>query len=306
MKVTQAAAEADNAGVQMRTTLSPSRAGDFLACPLLYRFRVIDRLPETPDPVMVRGSLVHSVLEELFAEPASARTVERARELLPREWEQMREEHESLAELFPTHDGDERAAEELTWLASAVTLLDSYFTMEDPRWVEPEARELRLSHTLESGLTLGGVADRLDVAADGRIRVVDYKSGRSPHPDFEARALFQMRFYALVIWRTRGVIPTVLQLLYLADRTVLEYAPTELELVATERKMIALWAAITDSLERREFQPRTSAMCQWCAFRDVCPEWGGTPPPMPDVTLVPADFDVIEEHASVVEPVETT
>ena len=28
--------------------LSPSRASDFLQCPLLYRFRSIDRLPERP------------------------------------------------------------------------------------------------------------------------------------------------------------------------------------------------------------------------------------------------------------------
>ncbi|HEY4866214.1 MAG TPA: PD-(D/E)XK nuclease family protein, partial [Candidatus Dormibacteraeota bacterium] len=44
-------------------SLSPSRAGDFLTCPLLYRFRVIDRLPEPPSPAAVRGTLVHAVLE---------------------------------------------------------------------------------------------------------------------------------------------------------------------------------------------------------------------------------------------------
>ena len=32
--------------------------------------------------------------------------------------------------------------------------------------------------------------------------MVDYKTGRSPGEDFEAKALFQMKFYALVIWRT--------------------------------------------------------------------------------------------------------
>jgi putative RecB family exonuclease len=300
MEVTPAEPTAPDSGVLMRTTLSPSRAGDFVTCPLLYRFRVIDRLPEAPDPMSTRGSLLHAVLEDLFAEPAAERTVERARELLPHEWERMREEHPSLAELFRSDDGVEQAAEESAWLASAVALLDSYFALEDPRRVEPEARELRLEHTLESGLTLGGIADRVDVAPDGRIRVVDYKSGRSPHERYEAKALFQMRFYALVIWRTRGVIPTVLQLLYLSDRTVLEYTPTEHELLATERKVVALWEAITDSLERREFEPSPGAMCRWCSHRAVCPEWGGTPPPMPEVTLVPADHQLDHDPAPVV------
>ncbi|MFD0788030.1 PD-(D/E)XK nuclease family protein, partial [Micromonospora azadirachtae] len=32
----------------VRASLSPSRAADFKTCPLLYRFRSIDRLPERP------------------------------------------------------------------------------------------------------------------------------------------------------------------------------------------------------------------------------------------------------------------
>ena len=43
-------------------SLSPSRASDFMTCPLLYRFRTIDRLPEKPTPDQVRGTLVHAVL----------------------------------------------------------------------------------------------------------------------------------------------------------------------------------------------------------------------------------------------------
>ncbi|NUP20980.1 MAG: DUF2800 domain-containing protein, partial [Streptomyces sp.] len=47
-------------------SLSPSRASDFMQCPLLYRFRVIDRLPEKPSAAATKGTLVHAVLERLF------------------------------------------------------------------------------------------------------------------------------------------------------------------------------------------------------------------------------------------------
>ena len=33
-------------GVDVLGALSPSRASDFMTCPLLYRYRTIDRLPE--------------------------------------------------------------------------------------------------------------------------------------------------------------------------------------------------------------------------------------------------------------------
>lgn len=269
---------------QVRTALSPSRAGDFQTCPLLYRFRTIDRLPEPPSPAAARGTLVHAVLEDLFDLPAGDRTIEAAAAMLPSRWEALKEQEPRLAELFTA----EQAADQAAWLASATELLGAYYSLEDPRWLEPAERELRVDHELASGLGLGGIVDRLDVAPDGRIRVVDYKTGRAPSPRFEDKALFQMKFYALVIWRTRGVMPTVLQLLYLADRTTLEYVPTESDLLSTERKLQALWDAIQDCVERGEFRPRRSALCGWCAHQDACPEFGGTTPPMPALEIVPA------------------
>ncbi|MCZ9339058.1 PD-(D/E)XK nuclease family protein, partial [Streptomyces sp. TRM76130] len=72
-------------------SLSPSRAGDFMQCPLLYRFRVIDRLPEKPSEAATRGTLVHAVLERLFDAPAAERTPPRAKALVPGEWGRLRE-----------------------------------------------------------------------------------------------------------------------------------------------------------------------------------------------------------------------
>lgn len=269
--------------VPVRERLSPSRASDFLGCPLRYRYRTVDRLPEPADPVAVRGTLVHAVLEDLFDLPAADRTLERAVSSVPTSWDRLRRDDERLSGLFAAEE-DERA-----WLTSAHRLLESYFALEDPRWLEPEGREVRVDHRLSSGLGLGGIVDRVDVAADGRIRIVDYKTGRSPSERFEEKALFQMRFYALVLWRARGVLPTLLQLMYLGDRTVLSYEPTVEDLEATERRLGALWEAIDHALSTGDFPARPGSLCRWCSFTDVCPEQGGTLLPWPAVRRVPAD-----------------
>src|SRR3989440_11331166 len=73
--------------VERRPALSPSRAADFMTCPLLYRFRTIDRLPEPPTTATARGTLVHAALERLFDLPAAGRTPEAARGLLARGWD---------------------------------------------------------------------------------------------------------------------------------------------------------------------------------------------------------------------------
>jgi putative RecB family exonuclease len=249
-------------------SLSPSRASDFLTCPLLYRFRVIDRLPQRPSSAATRGTVVHSVLERLFDLPAAERTPKQASTMLRPEWDRLLAQEPEVGELF----GDDDARDE--WLRGASGLLDAYFALEDPRRLEPAERELYVECDLESGLRLRGYVDRLDVAPGGELRVVDYKTGRAPGEGFEAKAMFQMRFYALVLWRLRGEIPRVLQLLYLGSGEMLRYTPDEADLLATERKVAAIWDAIRRATEQGDWRASPSKLCDWCDHRFIrCTAW---------------------------------
>lgn len=260
-------------------SLSPSRAADFMACPLRYRFRVIDRLPEPPSPAAARGTLVHAVLERLFDLPPRERTAAAAAQLLAPAWQSLRAEEPGLAAVLDDSGGDEAA-----WFDAARSLLAGYFSLEDPQRLQPAARELLVEHVLESGLRLRGYIDRLDAAASGEIRVVDYKTGRSPGPGFERSALFQLKFYALVIWKMRGTVPRELRLLYLGNRQRLVYHPDESELVSFERTLRALWVAIERAHATGDWRAAPSRLCDWCAHQALCPAFGGTPPPVPDAT----------------------
>jgi putative RecB family exonuclease len=262
-------------------SLSPSRAGDFKTCPLLYRFRSIDRIPERPSPDQARGTLVHAVLEALFDLPAQERTPQRAGELVEPQWQRLVEQEPTLTEVLAAAG----SAEE--FLSSARALLGGYFAVEDPRRLAPAEREFLVSTEVDLGderrLQLRGYIDRLDVSPAGDIRVVDYKTGGAPREAFEARALFQLKFYALVLWRTRGVVPRMLRLLYLKDAEACDYTPDVEELQRFERTLVALWAAIEAAIEARDFRPKPSRLCAWCAHQALCPAFDGTPPPFPEV-----------------------
>jgi putative RecB family exonuclease len=257
-----------------RGVLSPSRAGDFLSCALLFRYRTIDRLPESSSPDAVRGTLVHQVLEDIFDLPAAERTPTVAHALLEPAWAKLREQSQQAREVAADLD-------EPVWLATAHEVLDRWFTLEDPTRLEPAEREAFVEAELESGLLLRGIIDRLDQAPDGALRVVDYKTSRAPVEGFEARALFQLRVYALIIWRTRGVVPRMLQLVYLGDGQIVRYEPDEADLLATERKVGAIWAAIEEARRTGVFEPSPGRQCDWCAFKVNCPAFGGAVLPMP-------------------------
>ncbi|MGO4423177.1 RecB family exonuclease, partial [Streptomyces sp. MCAF7] len=186
------------AASRSKPSLSPSRAADFMQCPLLYRFRVIDKLPEKPSAAATRGTVVHAVLERLFDAPAVERTASRARSMVPGEWERLLKARPELTELFRTEDGAEQPERLEQWLADAERLVEQWFSLEDPTRLEPAERELYVETKLDSGLTLRGYIDRVDVAPSGEVRIVDYKTGKAPAPQYAAGALFQMKFYALV------------------------------------------------------------------------------------------------------------
>ncbi|MDQ0983569.1 putative RecB family exonuclease [Streptomyces sp. V2I9] len=272
---------------QPPTSLSPSRASDFMQCPLLYRFRVIDRLPEKPSEAATRGTLVHAVLERLFDAPAADRTAPRARALVPGQWDRLLESKPELGELFDGDAGGERLTR---WLGEAERLVERWFSLEDPTRLEPAEREMFVETELESGLRLRGVIDRVDVAPSGEVRIVDYKTGKAPRPEYAEGPLFQMTFYALVIWRLKGVVPRRLQLVYLGSGDVLTYDPVMADLERVERKLLALWDAIALATETGDWRPRPTKLCGWCDHRAVCPEFGGTPPVYP-LSVRPADAD---------------
>jgi putative RecB family exonuclease len=260
-----------------RPALSPSRAADFKQCPLLYRFRAIDRLPEPPSTAQLRGSVVHSALEQLYGRPAAERGPQTALSLVDPAWERVLAAHPDLVDGL---GADERAQ----LLGEARALLSGYYRLEDPTRFDPESCEQRIEVELADGTLLRGFVDRIDVAGTGEVRVVDYKTGKAPPAAralAEFKALFQMKFYAVALLRSRDVLATRLRLIYLADGQLLDYTPDLDELLRFEKTLIAIWRAIQSAGATGDFRPNPSRLCSWCSHQALCPVYGGTPPPYP-------------------------
>ncbi|REU50936.1 RecB family exonuclease [Mycobacterium tuberculosis] len=267
-----------------RPALSPSRATDFKQCPLLYRFRAIDRLPEATSAAQLRGSVVHAALEQLYGLPAGLRSPDTARSLVQRAWDQMvAAEPELAGELDP--------GQPTQLLEDARALVSGYYRLEDPTRFDPQCCEQRVEVELADGTLLRGYIDRIDVAATGELRVVDYKTGKAPPAAralAEFKAMFQMKFYAVALFRSLGVPPTRLRLIYLADGQLLDYSPDRDELLRFEKTLMAIWRAIQSAGETGDFRPNPSRLCDWCPHQQRCPAFGGTPPPYPGWPTEPA------------------
>ena len=242
--------------------LSPSRVSDYRNCPQLYKYRAIDQLPEAISLDAERGTLVHSILQELFDVPQGVRTEEFANSLIERLWDEQAVAKPELADLVSSQK---------EWFDRVASLLSNYFTIEEPNSFEPTERELHVEMNLTEDIYLHGYVDRLDIAPSGEVRIVDYKTGKAPKPNWEAKSLFQLQIYALVYWRTSGRIPSLLQLLYLGDGKIVRSVPTEEQLERTEQILLDIAKEILEAANLNSWKPKPSKLCDWCSFKNICP-----------------------------------
>jgi len=242
--------------------LSPSRMNDFTNCPQLYKYRAIDQLPEPPSIDAERGKLIHAILEDLFELPAAQRTYDSALGLLPEKW---------VAQLAEKPELSQLVLDEKEWFDRARSLLTNYFSLERPDTFQSTYRELHLERTLSDEIYLHGYVDRLDIAPTGEVRIVDYKTGKSPKPGWEEKALFQLRVYALLYWKNEGVLPKLLQLIYMGDSRVIKSEPTEAQLLSAEKILSAIGDEILTAIETNHFPTKKSRLCDWCFFKTICP-----------------------------------
>ena len=245
-----------------RLRLSPSAVNEYNNCPQLYKYRSIDRLPQPPSLDAERGTLVHTVLHDLFESLPEDRTATTALDLLPSRWASQVNAKPELANLIDN---------EKEWLDRAASLINTYFTLERPESFEATHRELHLESDFAENVYLHGYVDRLDVASTGEVRIVDYKTGKAPKPGWEEKALFQLRVYALLYWKNSGVLPRLLQLIYLGDGKVVKSNPTISQLESTEKTLHHTASDIFTSIERNYWPPKPSKLCDWCFFKPSCP-----------------------------------
>lgn len=268
----------------LKATLSPSRISDFSSCPLKFRYRNIDRIPERPGIEAFRGTVVHKVLEDLFDRPREQRTEEVAVADLQRAFEHLFNESEearfAVDQELAWPDDDRPASTSAVdgFLAELPAYISRYFLVEQPETFDATHREKYVKGQLDDDLWLHGFVDRIDIAPTGQVRIVDYKTGKSPAAGFEDKALFQLKCYAL-LWEMEHDVPVYrLMMLFLGNAQRLIHHPQRTEIEQARDRVRSVWRSMKEANERATWAPKPSKLCDWCSFHTRCPAQGGTAP----------------------------
>ncbi|MGY1986930.1 RecB family exonuclease [Blastococcus sp. SYSU DS0669] len=243
---------------------SPKSLADFSDCPRRYRFANVDRPSPPRGPRFAHhtvGTALHQVLSSWWDLPLERRTPGAARQLLIGAW---------------SPAGFRDAEQSDRWRARAAGWLSDYLADVDPTQ-EPRARERTVS-TMTERMTLSGRVDRIDERGDELV-VVDYKTGRSPSTDDEARGSQALALYVLAVRRTLRRPCNRVELHHVPTGTVAAFEHTERSLVNHVRRAedvaIDIQAA-SEAVAAGEdpdaaFPAVPGRQCGWCDFRSSCP-----------------------------------
>lgn len=244
--------------------LSYTQLKDYDDCPQRYWFKYDLRIPLPPVARMSFGSAVHEALEIFYKKLLS---VQDAKDLdIPSK--------EDLLTYFDTSFKNFKASDpDLTGehYEKGREALASYYDLEYPKIKKPVAVEEKFKLTLGEH-TLTGKIDRVDPDGDG-VRIIDYKTGRSKTNENEdhkkeADESLQFSIYALAAKEFFGWKVNDLSFYFLMDHSELSTTRTSEQIEATKLKIMGL----AESISRREFNPKPGFACQWCDFRNLCPD----------------------------------
>lgn len=250
--------------------LSFSRVDTYERCPLLFRFRYVDKLPATPSPDLSWGSAIHAALEVWWSQklptPPPVEVLYRA---LYDNWEDAG---------FADMDRETK----LVWYRHARDVLARHYERFAADYRPAIACEQWFELDLGDGVAVRGSIDHVARTATGGLGIVDWKTNRRARSRGEVASSLQLAVYALAARELWGREPEWVALDFVVPGLRVTVDRAEIDVDGAVERFRAVAAKILNG----DFDPRPSPLCGWCDYRSLCPAFDGDGPDVPGMAMV--------------------
>ena len=253
-------------------SFSYSKMGMYQECPQKYKFRYVHLLPEKPKYYFAFGSALHAVMEFIFdPQKITFPTLSQALVYFDKEWNKTSWEQKGYA----SQD------KELAGYAEGRRIIETYYAQNSASFIHPLSVEMKSTLEVDS-LSLISIVDRMDYLGDGRVKILDYKTGKTVQREPDQLYMYQkvVENSPLILNVVKRKDPSVSKVL--VGELAFYHLPTLQELKferASDNEIFTFWQKVlmvADHIRAGHFEPTPDEnKCHWCDYHDLCPVYTG-------------------------------
>ena len=253
-------------------SFSYSKMGMYKECPQKYKFRYVHMLPEQPKYYFAFGSALHEVMEYIYDPKSSCfPTLDQALTFFKKHWDATSFDQKGYASM----------EKEALGFAEGERIIRAYYDKYGSSFEHPLSVEMKSTLDMD-GLSLISILDRIDYLGGGKIKILDYKTGKTVQREPDQLMMYQ---------KVAENSPTVLKLVQTLEPSVKQvqvekmafyHLPSLTEMSferCDETEMYEFWQrvlGVADDIRAAKFTPSPEEnKCRWCDYRNICPVFTG-------------------------------
>ena len=261
----------------MRTSYSAIET--YKQCPQKYKFQELDRIKTPKSKEALFGTVIHSALKFMFQKSPLFPTLDEVVAYYRENWPS-RETFQADAKNDPLKMSITEA-EEKAYFEDGIKMLRRFYEKNAPWNFNVVDLESRFDILLEDEKTgkahvLAGIIDRIDKNND-EYEIIDYKTAKRMPSQADVDKNLQLSLYSLGLqkrWPHIDPEDIKLTLYFIKHGEKLSTTVTREKTEATKKEILETIRDIEARVEeKKDFEPMPSALCNWCAFKPICPAW---------------------------------
>ena len=241
------------------TYLSYSQLNTFITCPLQYKYRYILRIPVPPSAALAFGDMMHKTVRAFYelVKNGEHPTKDTLLQLLDQQWTSIGFGDKAYEKKMKDHGKE--------------LLVGFYEKGYDPKKI-PKDLEQPFKIKITPMLKLGGKIDRIDELGDGKVEIIDYKTGQATKVKNPANDL-QLTVYTMAA-TDEGIYKknpddVVVSFYFFEGQEKISSTRTKEQLEKAKQQI----ARKAEEMSKSDFRPTPGKHCDFCEFRLICEAW---------------------------------
>ncbi|MDD4050024.1 MAG: PD-(D/E)XK nuclease family protein [Candidatus ainarchaeum sp.] len=253
---------------------SHSSMETFRNCPLQFKYKYIEKvdIPIKNNIEAFMGSMVHNTLEKLYTDLKYNKllSLEEVLDYYNKSWT----DNFSFDKVEIIREG----YTEENYKSLGQDYLKNYYNTYKPfNQGKTIGLEMQVNISLydkerQKTYDLIGYIDRLSLVSDNHIEIIDYKTNNSAKTQQEVDVDKQLALYSIAIKEKFPFVEKIDLCWFFLSAGIKQVSTRTVDdLEKLKQETIEIIREIEDSKQKNNFPGKPSALCDWCAFRSICP-----------------------------------